>query len=281
MAFFLEELTEEFQKVKKDRKQLVGFHKKLSSLTFLDPACGCGNFLVITYRELRLLEIDVLRELYKSGERILVENAIWIDVDQFYGIEYEEFPAQIATVALWLMDHQMNMKVSEEFGEYFVRLPLSKSATIVHGDALELDWSDIKSNDKTVSYNYILGNPPFIGSKMMSQKQRDQVTALFNVTGAGVLDYVTAWYIKAARYIRNTTARVAFVSTNSITQGEQVGILWPELLTKCSIKIFFAHRTFKWHNEAQGVAAVYCVIIGFSAHEISKKIIYEYEYVKS
>lgn len=272
---FLDELWQEFEKVKGNTNQLRKFHGKIASLRFLDPACGCGNFLVITYRELRLLELETLKALYGIQRAFDISQIIACDVDQFYGIEYEEFPAQIAQVALWLMDHQMNMLCSREFGEYFVRLPLKKSATIIHGDALETDWESVVPKGQL---SYILGNPPFSGSKIMSQTQRDQVVATFdNIKGAGVLDYVTAWYVKAAKYIQGTTIRVAFVSTNSIVQGEQVGILWGVMLNKYGICIHFAHRTFKWSNEARGKAAVYCVIIGFATYDIADKRIFEYE----
>ena len=276
---FLDELWREFESVKDNKNKLPEFHKKLSTLKFLDPACGCGNFLVITYRELRLLELEILRELYKSGQRVTsIENIIWLNVDQFYGIEYEEFPARIAEVAMWLIDHQMNMLISNEFGQYYARLPLKKAAKIVHGDALETDWETIVSNNEL---SYILGNPPFIGSKIMKQSQRDQIVKEFeNADGSGVLDYVTGWYIKAAKYIYGTKIKVAFVSTNSIVQGEQTSILWGRMLNKYGIKIHFAHRTFKWSNEAKGNAAVYCVIVGFANYDTNNKSIFEYEDIK-
>jgi len=276
---FLDELWKEFESIKDNKNKLPEFHKKLSTLKFLDPACGCGNFLVITYREIRLLELEVMRSLNKSGQRFLdVSQVLWIDVDQFYGIEYEEFPAQIAQVAMWLIDHQMNMQVSNEFGQYFVRLPLKKSAKIVHADALETDWESVVSNNEL---SFIIGNPPFIGSKIMSQFQRDQIVKQFdNAVGVGVLDYVTGWYIKAAKYIQNTKIKVAFVSTNSIVQGEQTSLLWGQMLNKYGIKIHFAHRTFKWSNEAKGNAAVYCVIIGFANFDTASKSIFEYENIK-
>lgn len=276
---FLDELWEEFESIKTNKNKLTEFHKKLSQLKFLDPACGCGNFLVITYRELRLLEIEILRSLNKKGTGMLdVREIIMLDVDMMYGIEYEEFPARIAEVAMWLIDHQMNMTISNEFGQYFVRLPLKKAATIVHGDALEKDWEDIISNKKL---SFILGNPPFIGSKIMKQSQRDQIVKEFeDADGSGVLDYVSGWYIKAAKYIQNTNIRVAFVSTNSIVQGEQTSILWGYMLHKYNTKIHFAHRTFKWSNEAKGNAAVYCVIVGFANFETSNKSIFEYEDIK-
>lgn len=276
---FLDELWKEFDASAGSAPKLRDFHKKLSTLRFLDPACGCGNFLVITYRELRLLEFEVLKALNKAGQRFLdVSQILWIDVDQFSGIEYEEFPARIAEVAMWLIDHQMNMMVSNEFGQYFVRLPLKKSANIVHADALETDWEKVVSKNEL---SYIIGNPPFIGSKIMKQSQRDQIVKLFeNADGSGVLDYVTGWYIKAARYIQDTKIKVAFVSTNSIVQGEQTSILWGQMLNKYHIKIHFAHRTFKWSNEAKGNAAVYCVIIGFANYDTANKSIFEYEDIK-
>ncbi len=322
---FLDDLWKEFETIKDNKNKLPEFHKKLSTLKFLDPACGCGNFLVITYRELRLLELEILRASNKTGQRVLdVSEIIWLDVDMMYGIEYEEFPARIAEVAMWLIDHQMNMQISNEFGQYFVRLPLKKSAKIVHGDALKTEWQSLLNpiNEinviakhaniyltqeatqeyKTVNvqtetfkihkgkrpeisalktFDYILGNPPFSGSKIMNQNQRDSVVKEFdNIQGAGVLDYVTAWYGKAAKYIQNTQTKVAFVSTNSIVQGEQTSILWGQMLNKYKIKIHFAHRTFKWSNEAKGNAAVYCVIIGFANYDTNNKRIFEYEDIK-
>ena len=187
---FLDELWAEFESLKGNKNKLPEFHKKISQLKFLDPACGCGNFLVITYRELRLLELEVLRATYKSGQGVLdVSDIIWLDVDMMCGIEYEEFPARIAEVAMWLIDHQMNMQISNEFGQYFARLPLKKSAKIVHGDALEVNWEDVVAKNELA---YIIGNPPFIGSKIMSQFQRNQIIKEFdNSKGCGVLDYVS------------------------------------------------------------------------------------------
>jgi len=276
---FLDELWKEFESIKDNKNKLPEFHKKLSTLKFLDPACGCGNFLVITYRELRLLELEILRASNKTGQRVFdVREIIYLDVDMMYGIEYEEFPARIAEVAMWLIDHQMNMQISNEFGQYFVRLPLKKAAKIVHGDALETDWENVVSKN---DLSFILGNPPFIGSKIMKQNQRDQIVKQFdNADGSGVLDYVTGWYIKAAKFIQDTKIKVGFVSTNSIVQGEQTSILWGQMLNKYKIKIHFAHRTFKWSNEAKGNAAVYCVIVGFANYDTNNKSIFEYEDIK-
>ena len=276
---FLDELREEFEKVKSSSKKLKEFHHKLSTLKFLDPACGSGNFLIITYRELRLLEIDILRELFKKGEQVLdISSILWLDVDQFYGIEYDEFASKIAEVAMWLIDHQMNMRVSEEFGQYFARLPLKKAAKIVHADALEIDWNQVISKSEL---SYIIGNPPFIGSNIMKKEQRNQIAKIFeNKSGGGTLDYVVGWYILASKFILNTNIKVAFVSTNSIVQGEQTSLLWGLLQEKYGVIIHFAHRTFDWSNEAKGNAGVHCVIIGFANFNTSKKIIFDYEDIK-
>jgi len=300
---FLDDLWAEFEKVKNNKNRLFEFHKKLRTLTFFDPACGCGNFLVISYRELRLLELAVLRASHglsgHTGQQSVdVHSLIGVNVDQFYGIEIEEFPAQIAQVALWLMDHQMNLQVSEEFGLYFARIPLRISPHIAHNNALRLDWNEVLPAPRC---SFLVGNPPFVGYSYQSDQQKADVEVLFSpLKGGGVLDYVAAWYIKAANYIRGlapthseqsphwvresepnylSPIRVAFVSTNSITQGEQVGVLWGWLLSQ-GIHIHFAHRTFSWTNEARGKAAVHCVIIGFGLEDHPGKVIYEYDDIK-
>jgi hypothetical protein len=276
---FLDDLWKEFESIKDNKNKLPEFHKKLSTLKFLDPACGCGNFLVITYRELRLLELEILRASNKTGQRVFdVREIIYLDVDMMCGIEYEEFPARIAEVAMWLIDHQMNMQISNEFGQYFVRLPLKKSAKIVHGNALQTDWENVVSKS---DLSFILGNPPFIGKKEQKPEQKADMEKVFaNIKGTGVLDYVTAWYLKAAQFIQNTKIKVAFVSTNSISQGEQVGLLWTILFNQYKLKIHFAHRTFSWRNEAKGNAAVHCVIVGFANYDTNNKSIFEYEDIK-
>jgi len=276
---FLDELWTEFESIKTNKAKLNAFHERLSKLKFLDPACGCGNFLVITYRELRLLELAVLERLY-GNDRVVVELAdvALLDVDMMAGIEYEEFPARIAEVAMWLMDHQMNLKMSMEFGQYFARLPLIKSAKIVHANALRTDWENVVSKNEL---SFILGNPPFIGKKEQNEYQKKDLELVFKgAKGTGVLDYVACWYIKAAQLIQNTKTKAAFVSTNSISQGEQVGLLWNILFNLYKIKIHFAHRTFSWSNEAKGNAAVHCVIIGFANYDLNSKRIFEYEDVK-
>lgn len=280
---FLDELWKEFDKYKQYTsdarvEKLNGLHTKIASLKFLDPACGCGNFLVLAYRELRLLELAIVEELENSGQQILdIDNFLRVTVNQFYGIEIEEFPAQIAQTALWLMDHQMNRLVSSRLGRYFIRIPIASSATIIQGNALNLDWEQVVPKKEL---SYILGNPPFLGARVMSKEQSAEIACLFNgVKNSGNLDYVTGWYKKAADYIKDTTIKCAFVSTNSICQGQQVPILWPLLFSQ-GIHIDFAHQTFKWSNEARGNAAVYCIIVGFSLNESTDKKLFLYEDVK-
>ncbi|ALK89256.1 DNA methyltransferase [Limnohabitans sp. 63ED37-2] len=280
---FLDELHAEFERVKGHRNKLFEFHKKLRQLTFFDPACGCGNFLVISYRELRELELKVLRadhelSAHKGQLTVDVHGLIGVNVDQFFGIEIEEFPAQIAQVALWLVDHQMNLRVSVEFGLYFARIPLKSTPQIRHANALRLDWNEVLPAERC---SYVLGNPPFVGAKFMDDAQREDTRLVFEgIDNAGLLDFVAAWYVKSARYMHGAPAcRSAFVSTNSITQGEQVGVLWGWMLSQ-RIRIQFAHRTFNWSNEARGKAAVHCVIVGFGLKDNSDKTIFEYEDIK-
>ncbi len=260
---FLDDLKAELGKLK-GKEKLEEFHQKLANLRFLDPACGCGNFLVIAYREIRALELQVLKKLYGGGDQPFLDakNLVWCDVDQFYGIELDEFPARIAEVAMWLMDHQMNLAVSEAFGQYFRRLPLKKAATIAKGNALRIDWNSVVPAKKL---NFILGNPPFVGHQWRNADQMQDMAMIWGEDGRfGRLDYVTCWYRKAAELMKmNPSLAAAFVSTNSISQGEQVGILWDELLSR-GMKIQFAHRTFQWNSDARGKAAVHCVIIGFA-----------------
>lgn len=273
-ALFLDDLTAEFGRIRKNKGELKKFQQKLSKLTFFDPACGCGNFLVIAYRELRLLEIELLKELFGKEQQVIdVTHLSLVDVDAFYGIELSEWPVRIAEVAMWLMDHQMNLLLSETFGQYFARLPLKKSPTIVCGNALQLDWKTIISPEKC---SYILGNPPFVGAKLQTNEQRtDMDVVAAAAENSGLLDYVTGWYFKAAEYIKGTKIVVGFVSTNSISQGEQVGVLWNALFEHYGIKIHFGYRTFTWESEARGKAHVHVVIIGFGAFDKIGKQIYE------
>ncbi len=287
---FLDDLYKEFAEAASagPRKKIVElrrFQDKLANLKFLDPACGCGNFLVITYRELRRLEHKVVAML--SVDRNTVEmlatggegvGTLKVNVDQMYGIEIEEFPSLIAQTALWLTDHQMNMEYSKQSGKTFKRLPLIHSAKIVNDNALTKDWAEVVD---PLKLNYILGNPPFVGSRIMNKEQKKDLLAVVGeIKQAGFLDFVAGWYFKSAELMCiNKEIRTALVSTNSISQGEQSAILWKPLLEK-SVHIDFAHQTFKWSNDAKGNAAVYCVIIGFSLAEKSQKVIFEYADIK-
>lgn len=284
---FLDELRAEFDRIRgrKDsrrRVELQGFQKRLGQLRFFDPACGCGNFLIIAYRELRALEIEVIRELRvysaPAGQQELdAAELSLVNVDQFYGIEIGEFPARIAETALWMMDHIMNSRLSLEFGQTYVRIPLRKSPHILHGDALETDWAE---HLPPAQCSYVFGNPPFIGAKYQSDEQRAQVRRIANLgkTG-GTLDYVTAWFIKAGEYVKDSGASIGFVSTNSITQGEQVAQLWPLLFDHCKLEIAFAHRTFAWGSDARGKAHVHVVIIGLTkaSHAPKNKRLFSYD----
>ena len=259
---FMDALWREFDRVKAVPARLDAFHHKIASLKFLDPACGCGNFLIITYRELRQLELEILKMKTNTDQRHLdISTMLKVSVEQFYGIEYEDFPCQIAQVGMWLMDHQMNLRVADMFGMYYARLPLTQSATIVHANALRMDWEDVVPAKEL---SYILGNPPFVGARIMSAEQKDDLLHVFEDTkNAGNLDYVCCWYKKAVEIMqKNRRISTALVSTNSIAQGEQVAILWKPFFDK-GIHIHFAYRTFKWSNEAKGKAAVHCVIVGF------------------
>lgn len=260
------------------RARLDEFHDKLAKLTFFDPACGCGNFLVITYRELRALELDILKLKFgKQTEMKLdeVNKLSTLDVDQMFGIEIEEFPARIAEVALWLTDHQANMELSIAFTQRYLRIPLRKSPHIHVGNALRMDWKQVITPEKC---SYILGNPPFVGKAFQTVEQKIDMENIWgDVKGSGILDYVTCWHRRSAEYIQGTKISVGLVSTNSISQGEQVSALWGTMLQRYSLKIHFAHRTFPWESEARGKAHVHVVIIGFGAFDRLGKRIFDYE----
>lgn len=267
---FLDDLRGELARIlhlKRGRDAaLRAFQNRLAGLNLFDPACGCGNFLIIAYRELRLLEIAVLKALYPSGQLDLEAAALSkVDVDQFYGIEIDEFPARIAETAMWMMDHIMNNRLSQEFGQVFARIPLKASAHIVHGDALEVDWTTVLPPERC---SYVLGNPPFLGAKVQSDAQREQVRRIAALgKSGGTLDFVAAWFIKAGAYVQGSRASIGFVSTNSITQGEQVAQLWPILFDRYGLEMAFAHRTFNWGSDARGKAHVHVVAIGLTRRD--------------
>ncbi|MCY3988722.1 MAG: class I SAM-dependent DNA methyltransferase [Gammaproteobacteria bacterium] len=267
---FMDDLRAELARLKsrKDsrrRADLRRFQEKLGGMCFFDPACGCGNFLIIAYRELRLLELEVIRELRSAAarlgqEELDVATLSLINVDQFYGIELGEFPARIAETAMWMMDHIMNNRLSLEFGQTYARIPLETSPHIVHGDALEMDWREVLPPEEC---SFVFGNPPFVGAKYQTPEQRAQVRRIAALgKSGGTLDYVTAWFIKAGEYLQEGSARIGFVATNSITQGEQVAQLWPILFDRCKLEIAFAHRTFAWGSDARGKAHVHVAILG-------------------
>ena len=285
---FLDELMVELEKCK-TLTQLRRFHEKLASLTFFDPACGCGNFLVITYREIRRLEhlcigkiIErEIREAATTRRRRLAEGQFAINlellckvsVSQFYGIEIEEFPARIARTALYLIDHIANRDVSKQLGQYYARFPIHSSATIVVDNALKLSWENVLAAENA---HYLIGNPPFVGISLRSSTQTKDLKSVWGSQYHGTLDYVTGWYKKAIDYISTRRIRAAFVSTNSICQGEQVAPLWGYFYSR-GFKIDFAHRTFKWTSEAEGIANVHCIIIGFSRQEVeTNRRIFDY-----
>jgi hypothetical protein len=280
---FLDSLWEEYELAKTNKVRLSALYEKLPTLTFFDPACGCGNFLVVALRELRKLENEVILQLFfnnDKGRLLDISTLCRVNVGQFYGIEIDEAAAHIARVAMYITDHQLNLLAANKFGATRATVPLIVTPHIHCGNAVLAKWSNVLAADKC---NFVFGNPPFIGKKEQNDEQKNEVLSLFNsVNGSGVLDYVCCWYALAANYAKeNNSIKCAFVSTNSITQGEQVGILW-SYLHSLNVSIDFAHRTFRWSNEGKGVAAVHCVIIGFSLNSINKnKKLYFYDDIDS
>ena len=272
---FMDDLREEFTRLKarKDSRRLAEtrrFQEKLGGMKFFDPACGCGNFLIIAYRELRELEMEVIRELRaaEAQRELDVAELSRITVDQFYGIELGEFPARIAETALWMMDHIMNNRLSLEFGQTYTRIPLTTSPHVLCADALEDDWAALLPPEDC---SFVFGNPPFVGAKFQTGAQRLQARRVADLgKSGGTLDYVTAWFIRAGEYLQKSATRIGFVATNSVTQGEQAAQLWPLLFERCRLEISFAHRTFAWGSDARGVAHVHVVIIGLDAREAAR-----------
>ena len=271
---FFDELTAELDAiealaVKKTRdRRLDEFQKKLASLTFLDPACGSGNFLTETYLSLRRLENRAV--MLRLGDQIILGdsadfNPIQVSIGQFYGIEINDFAVTVAKTALWIAESQMMKETEEIVHMHLDFLPLTSYANIVEGNALRIDWETVVPKDKL---NYIMGNPPFVGHQYRSKKQADDMAFICKaIPKSGKLDYVCAWYVKAADYMTGTDILAAFVSTNSICQGESVGILWSSLISR-GLEIQFAYRSFVWASEAQNQAAVHCVIVGFCTKKV-------------
>jgi len=273
---FMDELREEFERVKSSQEALERFYEKISGLKFLDPACGCGNFLIVAYKELRLLELDVLKMLKIKGSiRQNDKINLKVNLGQFYGIEIDSELCNLARTVMMIIDQQINLRM---YGELGLFLPQVKSAIIKNGNALQMNWETVVPKDEL---SYILGNPPFSGYSNQSKEQKVDMRSVYldkegkPFNNAGKIDYVAAWYYKAAKYSKGTQIKTAFVSTNSITQGEQAAAVFKPLFDIFGINIDFAYRTFKWTNEAKDKAGVHCVIIGFSLGQGEKRIIYD------
>lgn len=284
---FFEELNKEYTEIigidvaKNRNKRLDTFQEKLAGLTFLDPACGSGNFLTETYISLRTLENKVIFAQRNGQMEIGTEeyNPIKVSIKQFYGIEINDFAVTVAKTALWIAESQMLKKTEDILLMHLDFLPLKSYANIREADSIDTSWNDIVAPN---NISYIMGNPPFIGARMMEQgsKQKLQVEKTFgDIKDVQDLDYVTCWFKLAAQYIRNTSIKVGFVSTNSICQGSQVPILWGVLLNEFKVKIIFAHQTFKWNSDSSDIAAVHCVIVGFSTKNQGEKYLFTYKRV--
>ena len=271
---FLNDLREELEDIKllkqnsTRKKRLHDFCDKLASLTFLDPACGSGNFLTETYLSLRMLENEALKLIYADQIVMEMGDIVKVKIDQFYGIEINDFAVTVAKTALWIAENQMLQKTMEIVHTNIDFLPLTTNAYIVEGNALRLDWNDVVEKEKL---DYIMGNPPFVGYSLQTKEQKNDILNIYvDENGkpyktAGKIDYVAGWYFKASQWINGTSIQCAFVSTNSITQGEQVSGVWKPIYDRFNIHIDFAHRTFRWDSESNSKAHVHCVIIGFSA----------------
>ena len=281
---FLDDLKAELEEIKaiqvlRTKKQkLEDFRNKIASLTFLDPACGSGNFLTETYISLRRLENEALKEIYSQGQIVFdFASPIKVGIHQFYGIEINDFAVTVAKTALWIAESQMLKETEEIVNSSLEFFPLKSYANIVEGNALRIDWEDVVPKQKL---NYIMGNPPFIGGMMMDREQKNDMNhVLGEIKGVGEMDYVTAWYYKATALMTNTNITTAFVSTNSICQGQQAVSVWQPLFEK-GIKIQFAHRTFIWDSEAKVKAHVHCVIVGFAFNNRLIKKLFDNDLVR-
>ena len=297
---FMDELEAEFGSIctttnaKSKNDKLHAFQEKLGTLKFLDPACGSGNFLTETYLSLRKLENKILGQLLKGGQKLIGFTDNWspieVSINQFYGIEINDFAVTVAKTALWIAESQMIQETEKILEKQLNFLPLKSYANIVEGNALRMDWATLKPIDENVQlndglfagfatevdgneikYDYIMGNPPFVGARLMNEEQKDDVISVWgNIKNIGNVDYVSCWYKKSADMMKDTNIRTALVSTNSITQGEQVAIMWKPLM-EMGVKIDFAYRTFRWDSESTQKAHVHCVIVGFSCDNETHK----------
>jgi hypothetical protein len=275
---FLDELTGELHNAAGDAPKLTALQDRLAKMRLLDPACGCGNFLVIAYRELRLLELEIVRRLVKQRpmrKELEAKDRLKLCAAQLHGIEIDETAARTAESAIRAMDRRLDRRVRDEVGVAFVSRARRAAPRIRCGSALRIDWNDVLPAHHCA---HILGNPPFVGAKFQTRSQRSELAAVAGgVKNVGVLDYAAGWYFKAAQYIQGTAATVAFVSTSSICQGEQVGVLWPALMARYGVTIQFAHRTFPWTSEARDKARVHVVIIGFGLDGSRPRRLFDYE----
>jgi hypothetical protein len=268
---FLNDLREEFEKAYDDPKKLAKLLNRIRQIRFFDPACGSGNFLIITYKEIRKLEMEIV-ERRKNLDGYIPLHSL-ITLDHFYGIEIDDFAHEVAILSLWLAEHQMNVLFKEKFGNANPALPLREAGSIICGNATELDWKKVCAVNES-SETYVMGNPPYVGSSMQTSTQKAELKRnCFGFRNYKNLDYISCWFIKATDFIAKSNRSFAFVSTNSICQGEQTALLWPHLFDK-NVEIFFAHQSFKWTNQAKGNAGVICCVIGVKSKSKEPKHIY-------
>ena len=275
---FIKDLNDEFATIlekhqgKNRTTKLQTLMQKIGNLVIFDPACGCGNFLSVAYTELRILENKILMHAYKQGNFDNIATLIHVKISNFYGVEIDEFSSYVARVSMWLTEQQMFMDLANRFGTYKAKLPLDDEANIVCGNSLSLDWKNDVLRD--ITPDYIVGNPPFVGQTYQTKEQKEDLWTLFKVKN---IDYVCCWYKKASNFIQTSqNTQCAFVSTNSICQGEQTAILWKDLFSD-GVKINFAHQTFKWTTEIKGGAAVYVIVVGFALFDRKDKRLFVYD----
>ncbi len=273
---FLDALYEEFEKSKGSTKKLQNLLKRISKIKFFDPACGSGNFLIITYKEIRVLEVKILQQIIELEQSHLLIDSV-VSLEQFYGIEIDDFAHEIAILSLWLAEHQMNQYFEEHLSGYTEAksiIPLKQSGTIVQGNATRIEWKEVCPIDKNDEV-YVIGNPPYLGARLQDESQKnDMKIVLHSIKGHNNMDYIACWFYKASEYIKDFNAKVAFVSTNSICQGEQVALIWSYVFSK-NIEIDFAHQSFKWTNNAKGNAGVTVIIVGLRNKTNQSKYIFK------
>ncbi len=299
---FLDELTEEYNDIVNEKcsvaakkQKLFAFQNKLSRLKFLDPACGSGNFLTETYLSLRRLENKIIAFINDGEKTIGYNEFICVKINQFYGIEINDFAVTVAKTALWIAESQMTVETEKILNQTIDFLPLKSNSNIIEGNALRIDWKTLKPEDSSVysmpntlffgfmndtepvkQYDYIISNPPYVGAMRSKGGQRDDISYVFpECEKPGQIDYVCGWFVKAAHLIKGKNTRCAFVATNSICQGQQVGLFWKPMFQQFDTKIDFAYRTFRWESESSQMAKVHCVIVGFSNKKVAtQKVIF-------